>query len=278
MAILPPTSVHPTSVISPEAEIGRGCQIGPNCVLTGKVTLGENVRLVGNVYIEGPTTIGAGTTIYPFACIGFPPQDYKFKPGAPTAGVVIGRECLIREHVTVHAASKTEHATTAGDRCFLMVASHMGHDSVIGNDVILVNGSLLGGHVRVADRATISGGTGVHQFVEIGRLAFITGGIAQTSDVPPFCMIGARNTMIGLNVVGMRRNGVPREEITLVRRAFREAFLERVPKAEMVQRLGELAERSAYVRELRDFIARKSPRPLSVARLAMQEDAEGAAV
>lgn len=264
--------VHPSAQVSPQAQIAAGVEIGPGCVVSPEARLGEGVKLLGNVYIAGPVEIGARTVVYPFTCLGFPPQDYKFTRGMPTAGVRIGADCIIREHVTIHAASKTAHPTTTGDRCFLMVNSHMGHDTVIGNNVILVNGVLLAGHVRVFDNATISGNACVQQFTRIGRLAFMSGAVVATQDLPPFCTMGIRNTITGLNVVGMRRNGIPRDEITLVRRAFGEAYRERVPREEMVARLADLASRSTHVAEFRDFIADRTGRAIAPARISRMEE------
>ncbi len=260
--------VHPTAIVDTSVQMGPGVEIGPGCIVRGDVKLGAGVKLIAQVCIEGPCEIGEQTSLYPFACIGFPPQDYKFKDGAPTAGVKIGRECLIREHVTIHQSSKTTHPTTVGDRCMLMVASHLGHDTVIGNDVILVNAVLLAGHVRVGDKATLSGNVAVHQFCRVGRLAFVSGGNAFSTDVPPFCIGGSRNTIMGLNKVGMRRNGVPREDINQLDRAFRLAFAERIPRPEMISRLAELAEQSEYVREFRDFLAEKTGKSIAQARFS----------
>ncbi|MBK7405591.1 MAG: acyl-ACP--UDP-N-acetylglucosamine O-acyltransferase [Phycisphaerales bacterium] len=199
--------IHPTAIVPPEAVLADDVEIGPFCVLTGRVTLGPGVRLLASVHVQGPATIGEGTIVYPGACLGFEPQDYKFKPGALTAGVCVGANCLIREHVTIHAASNDHTPTTLGDGCFLMAYSHMGHDCRVGNRVILVNYCGLSGHVEVQDNATLSGHVGVHQFVRIGRLAFLSGGASVGMDVPPFCMANERNRLGGLNLVGMRRTG-----------------------------------------------------------------------
>ena len=264
--------IHPGAQVSPLAQLGAGVEIGPGCVVSPEARLGDGVKLLGNVYIDGPVDIGPRTIVYPFACLGFPPQDYKFTRGMPTAGVKVGADCIIREHVTIHAATKTASPTTTGDRCFLMVNSHMGHDAVIGNGVILVNGALLGGHVRVFDSATLSGNCCVQQFSRVGRLSFITGSVACTQDLPPFCTMGHRNTITGMNAVGMRRNGVPRDEITLVRRAMREAFREKVPRDEMVARLADLAAHSKHVAEFRDFIADRTGRAIASASMSRLEE------
>lgn len=268
-------SIHPSSLVDPSCVLGSGVEVGPNCILRGDVRLGEGVRLVGAVHLEGPVEVGARTVIFPGACLGFPPQDYKFKIGAPTAGVKVGADCLIREHVTIHAASKAPGQgapTTVGDRCFLMVGSHLGHDARIGNDVILVNNALLAGHTEVGDKATLSGHVGVHQFVRVGRFAFISGLAAIARDVPPFVIAAERNLMFGINVVGMRRNGFAREEIKNVRDAFREAFRTPRPRQEQIAVLREMGSSSAAVKEMAEFVAGSKRGILACAGVDTDED------
>lgn len=254
------TSIHPSAVVSPEAKLAPDVEIGPLCVITGKVNLGEGVRLIASVHIQGPATIGAGTILYPGACIGFEPQDYKFtpatadNPGTPTAGVVIGERCLVREHATVHASTNAEAPTTVGDGCFLMASSHVGHDCRVGNRVILVNFAGLSGHCEVADNVTISGHVGIHQFVRIGRLAFLSGGVVAGMDVPPFCTVNERNRLGGINLVGMRRAGIDRAEITAVRRAFRRCFRAPLPTREMLEALDAEAADSPAIAEIAEFV------------------------
>ena len=246
--------IHPTAIVSSESELAEDVQIGPNCVLTGPVRLASGVRLLAGVYLQGPVSIGERTILYPGACLGFEPQDYKFKPGAKTAGVSVGADCLIREHATIHAASNEHTPTSIGNGCFMMAYSHLGHDCKVGNKVILVNYAGLSGHVEVADNATLSGHVGVHQFVRIGRLAFLSGGVGVGMDVPPFCMVNERNRLGGLNLVGMRRNGVSRDEITEVRRAFRDCFRRPMPQADMQAMLDQRAASSPAVGELAEFM------------------------
>jgi UDP-N-acetylglucosamine acyltransferase len=260
--------IHPSAIIDPKAQLHESVEVGPGCVVSAGARLGEGVRLIGNVYLEGTVEIGAGTIVYPFACLGFPPQDVKFKPGMASPGVKVGRNCIIREHVTLHAASKMEHPTIAGDNCFIMVGSHLGHDTVIGSNVTMVNATLLAGHVTVGDNVTMGGGVAVHQFCRIGRLAFLSGGVPMSMEVPPFCLAGTRNTLHGLNIVGLRRSGMARDQITLLRKAFRAAFGTRLPREEMLGVLQPFAAQSDAVREMREFIA-TAKRAVAPARLAM---------
>lgn len=249
--------VHPSAIVSAACEIAPDVEIGPHCVLTGAVTLEAGVRLISHVCIEGPCRIGEGSVLHPGVCVGFPPQDVKWKSGMPTAGVVIGKHTVLREHVTIHAASKSADLgppTTVGDRCFLMVNSHLGHDGRIGNDVVVVNAVLLAGHTDIGDKATLGGGVAVHQFNRIGRFAFLSGGTVYALDVPPFCIGGKRNTIYGINVVGLRRNGFPREHITALRRAFREAFRVVHPRREQIAVLESLGRDCPPILEMAEFI------------------------
>lgn len=246
--------IHPSAVVDPQAELGEGVHIGPLCVVTGPVRLGPGVRLVASVHIQGPATIGAETILYPGACIGFEPQDYKFAPGMATAGVAIGQRCLVREHVTVHASTGTDAPTAVGDECFLMACTHVGHDCRVGNRVIMVNYAGLSGHCEVANNVTISGHVGVHQFVRIGRMAFLSGGAGTGMDVPPFCTVNERNRLGGINMVGMRRAGMDRKEISAVRKAFRECFRAPTPTGEMLEILDGMAADSPAIAEIAAFV------------------------
>lgn len=277
------TNVHPTAVVSKQCRIGTDVEIGPYCAITGDVTLGDGVRLVNNTVITGeygPVVIGARTQVYSYACIGFPGQDVKFKPGMPSAGISIGAECIIREHATVHAATKTERPTLVGDRAFLMVGSHVGHDARVGNDVVLVNAVALGGHADVGDRAILGGGAVVHQFGRIGRLAFIGGGAALSADIPPFCLATGRNHLNGINVVGLRRAGMPREHITLIRRAFREVFKGNMSRSEMLKHLSEIGRDCPPVMEMHEFVAtcKRTIAPFRSHALTASAEAEPASV
>lgn len=248
-------TIHPTASVSPQCELADTAEIGPYCTLTGKVRLGEGVRLIGHNYINGPVTIGRGTVVYPFACIGYEPQDYKFKPGMLTAGVEIGAECIIREHVTIHAASNDHTPTRLGDCVFMMVATHVAHDCQVGSGVIFVNGAGAAGHCVIHDNVTLGGNAVIHQHCRIGRLVMMSGDCAVDLDVPPFCMVSERNRIGGLNLVGLRRAGVPREQITELRRAFRDLLRNPMPRSEIVAALRERSAASPLLAEMADFIA-----------------------
>ncbi|MCC6659792.1 MAG: acyl-ACP--UDP-N-acetylglucosamine O-acyltransferase [Phycisphaerales bacterium] len=248
-------TIHSTAIVDPTCDLAPDVEIGPGCVLSGGVRLAAGVRLVGNVYLSGPLTVGTGTILYPFVCLGFPGQDYKFKPGDPTPGVAIGADCILREHVTVHAATRPDRPTTVGDRVMMMVGSHVGHDGRLGSNTILVNGALLAGHSEVGDGAILSAGTLVHQFTRVGRLAMMQGDSAVSMDVPPFCLAHGHNSIIGINLVGLRRSGMDRAHITKVREAFRLALRRPMSKPERIALLEDLGRDCPPVMELARFVA-----------------------
>jgi UDP-N-acetylglucosamine acyltransferase len=247
--------IHPTATVSAESSLADSVEIGPYCVLTGAVTLGPGVRLIGNNYLTGPVQIGAGTIIYPFACIGFGPQDVKFALGQATAGVVVGENCIIREQVTIHSASNDQTPTRVGNKVFMMVSSHVAHDCSIGDRVTFVNGAGIAGHGQIGDDVTLGGNAVIHQFCRIGRFVMMSGDCAVSLDVPPFCMVNERNRVGGLNQVGLRRNGMPREHITELRRAFRDVLRSPMPREEAIGILRERGQNCPPVMELAEFLA-----------------------
>jgi UDP-N-acetylglucosamine acyltransferase len=250
--------VHCTAEVSPECELADGVEIGPYCFLKGRVTLGPGVRLLGNNYIQGeggPVVIGARTIVYPFACIGYEPQDFKFAPGSKTAGVVIGEDCLIREHVTIHAASNEHTPTRLGNKVFMMVNTHVAHDGCVGDNVIMVNGAGVAGHGVIEDNVTLGGSALVHQFCRIGRLVMMSGDCAVSLDVPPFCMVNERNRLGGLNTVGLRRSGMPREHITELRKAFRDLLRTPTPRSQVIAELERRGQSCPPLAEMARFIA-----------------------
>ena len=255
------TQIHPTATIGDDVELGKSVEIGARCTITGAVRLGDGVRLIGDVYLTGPLTSGSGTVIYPYSCIGFPAQDVKFNLGDRTPGVVIGCDCTLREHVTIHGATHETQPTTLGDRAFLMVNAHIGHDTQVGSDVTLVNNVSLAGHVTLDDRVIVSGHSAIHQFVQVGHLAFIGGMIRVTCDAPPFAMIGRTNEITGVNVVGMRRAGYSNDLISGTRRAFREVFRSTLQRDEMLKTLDEMAADCDPVAQIAGFV-RRATRPL----------------
>jgi UDP-N-acetylglucosamine acyltransferase len=216
--------IDPTSRVEPGAVIGHGAVIGPYCVIGGNAVIGDDCKLASHVHIDGHTTIGPRTRIASFTALGGPPQSTRYRGGATT--LVIGADCDIRESVTINLGTEDGGGTTTvGDRCMLMVGSHVAHDCHVGNDVTFANNAVLGGHVSIGDFAVLGGHVAIHQFVRIGEGAMIAGMSGVPSDVIPFgTAIGFRALLRGVNVVGMKRRGWSRDDIRQVWRAYRSLF------------------------------------------------------
>lgn len=221
------SSVHPTSMLSGDVQLDDSVAIGPNCVLdgtSGPIVLGAGTRLVGNAYLTGPLTMGVNNTIYPFACLGFSPQDLKWDPARPGAGIVIGDGNTFREHVTIHRATSDDTPTRIGDKNYFMASSHAGHDCCIANNCIFANGTLLAGFVRVDDRVITGGTATAHQYARLGRGSILSGCVGAVQDLPPWFMLTGINVAGSINLVGMRRSGASREDIEEVRWVFKTLY------------------------------------------------------
>ena len=215
--------IHPTAVIHPQAQVDPTATVGPYAVIEAHVILGPQCKVGPYVHLTGHTTIGAGNRFHAGAVIGDAPQDLKYA-GAPTR-LRIGGGNVFREHVTVHRASKADEETVIGAENFFMAHSHVGHNSVIGNRVVMANGATLGGYATIQDRAFLSGNCLVHQFVRVGTLALMQGGAAISKDLPPFTVAWGDNAICGLNVVGLRRAGFTPDERLELKRLYRFLFL-----------------------------------------------------
>ena len=256
------TEIHPTAVVDPGASIGEDVRIGPYSLIGSDVVLGDNCEIHGHVVIDGRTRIGSGTKIFPFASIGLPPQDLKYN-GEPSE-LEIGANNVIREHVTMNPGTEGGGMLTKiGDRCLFMVGTHVGHDCQLGDSVIMANNATLAGHVQVMDYAVFGGLSAVHQFVRIGRYAMVGGMTGVERDVIPFgSVVGDRARLSGINLVGMKRRGLGREEISDVRKAYRLLF---ASEGTFQERLAEVAKEfthSASVMEMVDFIQADSSRKI----------------
>lgn len=245
--------VHPTALVAEGAVLAAGVEIGPFCTVGKDVVLGEGTRLVSHVVVAGRTTLGARNVVYPFASLGQPSPDRKYK--GEDAALVVGDDNDIREYVTVHigtAADKGE--TRIGDRNLLMAGSHVAHDCVVGSDCILANYVQLAGHVVVEDNVVIGGLSGVHQRVRVGTGAIVGGASAVDHDVPPYASVaGERAVLKGLNLIGLRRRGMSRDLIGALDEAY--AFLFAEGDAPLVERARELQGKSAgEVRQLAEFV------------------------
>lgn len=218
------TIIHPSAVIESGARIGTGVRIGPFCHVSADATIGDGVELVGHVSVLGATTIGAGTKVFPMATLGAPPQNAKHQGGRTT--LIIGANCTIREGVTMHTGTDTSRGETiVGENGNFLAYAHIAHDCIVGRNVTFANGATLGGHCEIGDNVNIGGLTAVHQFVRVGNNAFIGGCSAVVGDVIPFAIaVGNRAKLRGLNIVGLKRSGLPRSEIHLLRRCYRTLF------------------------------------------------------
>jgi UDP-N-acetylglucosamine acyltransferase len=212
--------IHPTAIIDAKAELADDVTIAAYSIIKGYVRLGAGTVVHEHCHLQGHTVIGRNCRIGPAAFVGLDPQHLKYR-GEETR-LIIGDDCIIRETATIHRSFYTgrEHATRVGDRCFLMAAAHIAHDCQIGNDVVMANAVLLGGHVTVGDRAFLGGGFAMHQFCRIGRLSVVAGMEALSQDVPPFSAIRDRS-LKGYNAVGCRRAGLAPQSIVAIRAAFR---------------------------------------------------------
>lgn len=218
------SKIHPTALIEPGAEIADGVIIGPYCHVGSQVVLRDRVELISHVSITGQTHIGAGTKVYPFACLGHPPQSRRYEGEA--VRLVIGQNNKIREHVTIHPGTPIGRGeTTIGNNCFFMVASHVAHDCEVGNNVEFANNATIGGHVVIEDFVILGGMSAVHQRVRIGTHAIIGGMSGVEHDVIPFGVVkGERANLTGLNLVGLKRRGFSQEIIQGLRLAYQQIF------------------------------------------------------
>ena len=230
--------VHPTAVVRPGASIGAGTVIGPHAVIGPQVRLGRGNRIGASAVIEGDTEIGDDCHILSFASVGQIPQDLKFR-GEPT-GLRIGSRNVFREFVTIHRGTRGGGGLTRiGDDNVFMAYAHVAHDCVIGNKTLFGNGATLGGHVVVEDGATISAGSGVHQFCHVGRQAFIGGYTVVTKDALPYARtVGNRARVYGLNRIGLERRGVPPQTIAKLKRAFRYLLQSKLNTSQALEEIG----------------------------------------
>jgi len=252
--------IHPTAVVDEAATLGKNVVIGPYSIVGPDVDLGDGVNLKSHVVVDGNTEIGANTTVFPFASIGLPPQDLKYK-GEPSK-LVIGCNNIVREHVTMNPGTEGGGMVTEiGNNCLFMIGSHVAHDCRIGDHVILVNNATLGGHVEIDEWAIVGGLSAVHQFVRIGRHAMVGGMSGVEKDVIPYgSVIGNRARHEGLNIVGLKRRNFSRDVIHALRNAYRLLFAQEGTLAERIDDVADLLKDIEPVMEIVDFMRADSPR------------------
>lgn len=214
--------IHPTAIIHSQARLDSTVAVGPYAVIDGDVELGAHCAVGPQVYLTGRTTIGTHNAFHAGCVIGDAPQDLKYQ-GEPTR-LRIGGHNVFREHVTAHRSNKPDAETVIGSHNFLMANCHVGHNCLLGDQIIIANGVLLAGHVEVNDRAFISGNCLVHQFCRVGTLALMQGGSAISQDLPPFTVALRDNEICGLNVIGLRRAGFTPEQRRELKRLYHALF------------------------------------------------------
>lgn len=249
------SNIHPTAIVHASARVPESCKIGPYCVIGADVELGEGCHLVSHVAIEGPTKTGADNVVFPFAAIGMAPQDVTYK-GEPTR-LEIGNHNEIREYVTINRGTvKGGGLTKVGSHLLIMAYTHIGHDCVIGDHAMLVNGATLGGHVIVEEWAVVGALCPVHQFVRIGAHSYVGGGTTITQDVLPFSMTSAaRETHAYLmNKVGLQRRGFSKERIAKIHHAYKVLLASKMNTSQALEKLKSEADRGEDVDMLIRFI------------------------
>jgi UDP-N-acetylglucosamine acyltransferase len=201
------TSIHPTAVVDPRAELASGVEVGPYAVIGAQVRIGPDCQIGAHVVLDGRVRMGRGNRVFPGACIGLEPQDLKYT-GDPT-GVVLGDDNTIRECVTINRATRDSQDTRVGSGNLLMAYSHLGHNCLLGDRIVIANGVAVAGHVVIGDRAVIGGMLGIHQFVHVGTLAMVGGMSRIERDVPPFTTVEGHPARVRtLNRIGLQRSGL----------------------------------------------------------------------
>jgi UDP-N-acetylglucosamine acyltransferase len=250
--------IHPTAIVDPTAKIAADVTIGPYAVIGAHAVIGSRSAIASHVVIEADVTIGTDNVVDHAAIIGTAPQDLSYSAERSTR-VEIGNENVIREHCTIHRGSDDGSATKIGDKNFLMAAAHVGHNCEVGNNVIIANNCLLGGHVRVGDGAFLGGGCLFHQNINVGRLAITQGASAFGKDIPPFVIAAERNYVFGLNVIGLRRAGFSAKDRDEIKAAFKLIYTSDLNVGQAIEKAATM-QFGAAAREFIDFVANAKKR------------------
>jgi UDP-N-acetylglucosamine acyltransferase len=252
---VPGPRVHPTASVAAGAELGAGVTVDAYAVVGPDVRIGPGSWIGPHAVVTGRTRIGADNRIFQFASVGAAPQDLKYR-GEPST-LEMGDGNIVREFASINPGTAAGGMVTRiGNRCLFMVSSHVAHDCVVGDHVVLANGAALGGHVEAGDYAIVGGLAGVHQYVRIGESALCAAGSMVSMDVPPFCTVaGDRARLHGLNVVGLRRRGFGNATIAALKHAYRLLFQAGVTRREATTRMRAEPNVPAEVARLLDFVA-----------------------
>jgi UDP-N-acetylglucosamine acyltransferase len=247
--------IHSTALIEDGAIIGANCDIGPFAHIGSEVVLGDNSIVMSHAVITGATTIGEGAKIYHHAVLGGEPQNTAHKGGRTK--LTIGKNCTIREGVTMNRGTDLSRAETkVGDDCMFLAYSHVAHDCILGNRVTFANNVMIGGHCEFGDGVIVGGGGAIHQFCRVGNNAFIGGMAGVTRDVIPFGMaIGNHAHLAGLNIVGMKRGGLPRSDIHAMRHAYKMLFDRNFTLHENIERVREAFPDAVSITRLIEFVS-----------------------
>ena len=253
--------IHPTAIVHAQAQVAANCEIGPYCVIGEHVVLGEGCVLHSHVVIGGHTRLGAGNEIFPFASIGLKTQDLKWKGG--TTRTEIGDNNTFREYVTIHSATGDGEVTRVGSDNHILAYSHVAHNVVLGNHIIMSNVATLAGHVSVEDHAVVGGLAAIHQFCRIGKMSIIGGCSKVVQDVPPFMLAdGNPAETRTINKVGLERNKISEEAQTALRQAFKILFREGLTIPNALAKLEQELPRLPEIQHLVHFV-RTSERGIS---------------
>jgi len=264
--------IHPTAIVSSSARLADDVEIGPHAIIGGDVTLGAGCVIQAHAILETNVTMGEGNVVGYGAVIGAAPQDFAHKAEI-FSEVRIGDNNRIREYVTIHRGTKEGTATTVGNRCFLMVGTHLGHNVSIADNVIITNNCLLAGYVDVGEAAVLGGGSVFHQFMRIGRRAMVAGSSSFNKDIPPFVTANFRNLLVGINVIGLRRGGFDARTRIEIKRAFKLVYRSGLAVREAIQE-AEKGEWGAEALEFFDFI-RSSKRGTCTSNRLAETDSTG---
>ena len=260
------SAIHPTAIIEDGATLGNDVAVGPFCVIGAEVEIGDGAQIASHVVIAGKTRVGTGVRVFPFASLGMIPQDLKY--AGENSRLDIGDNTVIREHVTMNPGTEGGGMITrVGSQCLFMAGAHVAHDCQIGDHVIFVNNATVAGHCQIGDYAILGGLSAVHQFVRIGEHAFVGGMTGVENDIIPFgTAIGNRASLGGLNLVGLKRRGFPREQIHALRNAYKGLFSGEGTLKDRVEAIAETYKGEPLVETVVAFIRGNSDRSYCVPR------------
>jgi len=247
------SNIHPTAIVAKPYKIPASSTVGPYAVLEEDIVVGENVWIDSHVSVKDGSRIGDGCKIYHSAAVAGPPQDLKF--GGEKTEFVMGKNCTIREFVTLNRGTIAHGKSEIGDNCLLMAYAHVAHDCIIGSNVIIANDVQMGGHVEIGDWAIIGGSSVIHQFCLIGEHSMIGGGFRATQEVMPYSMVaGYPLRCMGLNSVGLKRRGFSDETISKLKTAYRFLLSKKLKTREALEKIENEAEMIPEVKRLVEFI------------------------